>query len=176
MNQDTTENIDDKLREVALDELAAQAQEFGMGYDKAMNQDTPKEFEKAPKNSLPSWEECQLRVINSNGGYGADGDSKLATELHKFIYEYDDADNERSEWFFHRLEKLIIETEQAATQAASDKHQAAIAMMREKRDCDIELFTTLLHFIPQNEVALYKDVMERTHDLITIRNKEKADD
>ncbi len=56
--------------------------------------------EQALPNSLPNWSECALRVKNSEfiakrvteGGYGADPDSKLANELHRFIYEYDDAD------------------------------------------------------------------------------------
>lgn len=77
-----------------------------------------KEAEPAPSNSLPSWSECQLRVANSDfiekrvreGGYGADQDSKLATQLHRFIYEYDDADPYRSAWFLHRLELLLNET------------------------------------------------------------------
>lgn len=71
----------------------------------------------APTSSLPDWSECAMRVANSDflakrvaeGGYGPEHDSKLATELHRFIYEYDDADAYRSAWFLHRLEKLINE-------------------------------------------------------------------
>lgn len=71
----------------------------------------------APTNSLPDWDECALRVANSDfiakrvaeGGYGAEPDSKLATQLHRFIYEYDDADPFRSSWFLHRLELLVNE-------------------------------------------------------------------
>ena len=74
--------------------------------------------EEAPPNSLPNWSECALRVENSDfiekrvagGGYGAEPDSLLASELHRFIYEYDDADPYRSAWFMHRLEKLLDET------------------------------------------------------------------
>ena len=69
----------------------------------------------APSSNLPSWGECQLRVTNSDfldkrvarGGYGAEPDSKVATELHRFIYEYDDQDPYMSAWFRHRLEKLL---------------------------------------------------------------------
>lgn len=72
----------------------------------------------APPNSLPTWGECEVRVKNSDflakrraeGGYGPEADSKLATQLHRFIYEYDDADPYRSAWFLHRLELLLEET------------------------------------------------------------------
>lgn len=80
------------------------------------------ELDPAPASSLPDWDECQMRVANSDfiaqrvaeGGYGADHDTKLATELHRFIYEYDDADPHRSAWFLHRLEKLLAETKAQA--------------------------------------------------------------
>lgn len=73
--------------------------------------------EPAPPNNLPDWNECALRVANSDfiakrvaeGGYGPEHDSKLATELHRFIHEYDDSDPYRSAWFLHRLEKLLQE-------------------------------------------------------------------
>ena len=89
---------DRRLIESALAELAQAAQQ-------------------APLSSLPSWEECQLRVSNSDflakrvaeGGYGAESDSKVATELHRFLYEYDDQDPYRSAWFRHRLEKVLTE-------------------------------------------------------------------
>jgi hypothetical protein len=76
------------------------------------------EREPAPPNSLPDWGECAMRVNNSEflakriaeGGFGPDADSKLASELHRFIYEYDDADPYRSAWFLHRLERLLDET------------------------------------------------------------------
>lgn len=78
--------------------------------------------EPAPPNNLPDWEECALRVANSDfiakrvaeGGYGAEHDTKLATELHRFVHEYDDADPIRSGWFMHRLERLLIEERAAA--------------------------------------------------------------
>ena len=81
-----------------------------MNKDKDLNQLDP-----APENNLPTFEECRLRVENSeyiddrvaNGGYGDDGDSLLANELHKFIYEYDMTDPYKSAWFLHRLEKLV---------------------------------------------------------------------
>lgn len=71
----------------------------------------------APPHSLPSWSECAIRVDNSNfidkrvaeGGYGAEDDALLASELHRFIYEYADADPFRNGWFMHRLEKLVNE-------------------------------------------------------------------
>jgi hypothetical protein len=71
----------------------------------------------APPNNLPSWAECALRVGNSDyiakrvaeGGYGPDPDSELATQLHRFIYEYDDSDPYRSAWFLHRLELVLEE-------------------------------------------------------------------
>lgn len=76
----------------------------------------------APSNNLPDWGECAMRVTNSDfiakrvaeGGHGPDSDSKLANELHRFIYEYDDADAFRSAWFLHRLELLLEETRRAA--------------------------------------------------------------
>lgn len=81
--------------------------------------------EEAPPNSLPKWGECSIRVDNSNyiekrvaeGGYGPDSDSKLASQLHRFIYEYDDADPYRSAWFLHRLERVLEEAKQEATNA-----------------------------------------------------------
>lgn len=80
----------------------------------------------APPSSLPNWNECALRVANSSfiekrvadGGYGADPDTKLATELHRFIYEYDDADPYRSAWFRHRLERLVQSLTSAPQPAA----------------------------------------------------------
>ena len=78
--------------------------------------------ERAPKNNLPTWHECQLRVENSDyvdkraaeGGHGPDNDSKLASQLHRFIYEYDDADPYRSEWFLYRLQMVLEEAKQQA--------------------------------------------------------------
>lgn len=85
----------------------------------------------APPNSLPTWEECSLRVSNSDyiakrvaeGGYGAEDDALLATELHRFIHEYDDTDPYRSAWFMHRLELLVNELQGVAQPAApAQKH------------------------------------------------------
>lgn len=89
----------------------------------------------APANSLPTWGECQLRVSNSDyiskrvseGGYGPEGDEKLATELHRFIYEYDDADPFRSAWFLHRLELLLNETKADAESYWKEMWRAANA-------------------------------------------------
>ena len=82
--------------------------------------------ELAPPNSLPTFDECALRVENSNflekraagGGYGPEHDSRTATQLHRFIYEYDDADPVRSSWFLHRLELLLNEVRSASQPAA----------------------------------------------------------
>lgn len=73
--------------------------------------------ESAPPNNLPPWDECALRVENSDfiakrvaeGGHGPDADSKLATHLHRFIYEYDVVDPYSSAWFLHRLELVLEE-------------------------------------------------------------------
>lgn len=78
--------------------------------------------EPAPANSLPTWSECSLRVENSDfiakrvaeGGYGAEPDTLLASELHRFIYEYDDADPYTSSWFMHRLELVMEEAKRAS--------------------------------------------------------------
>ena len=88
----------------------------------------PEQRPVAPKNSLPTYGECALRVRNSNylakrkaeGGFGPeDSDSPQATELHRFIHEYDDADPYRSAWFLHRLEKLLDETRALARRSDS---------------------------------------------------------
>lgn len=83
--------------------------------------------EKAPPNNLPKWEECALRVANSNfidkrvsdGGYGPEFDSKTATHLHRFIHEYDDDDPYKSEWFLHRLELVLEEARSEAQKQAT---------------------------------------------------------
>lgn len=62
----------------------------------------------APPNSLPDWTECWSRVL-----------VETESALHRFIYEYDDADSIRSGWFLHRLELLLNETKEAATRAAT---------------------------------------------------------
>jgi hypothetical protein len=88
----------------------------------------PDPSEPAPPNSLPNWDECAMRVANSNfiekriaeGGYGAEHDTKLASQLHRFIYEYDDSDPYRSAWFLHRLELLIVEARAAIASPARD--------------------------------------------------------
>lgn len=92
-----------------------------------MSTSTPDaEREAAPPNNLPSWAECELRVHNSKffakqkaeGGHGPEHDAKLATQLHRFIHEYDDDDPYRSAWFLHRLELLIDEAKSAALSAS----------------------------------------------------------
>lgn len=62
-----------------------------------------------------------MRVENSDyiaqriaeGGYGPEKDDKLASALHRFIYEYDDLDPVRSAWFLHRLELVLNEAKAA---------------------------------------------------------------
>lgn len=91
--------------------------------------------EPAPPNSLPTWAECVLRVDNSDfiakrvaeGGRGPDADTKLATELHRFIYEYDDADPYRSAWFLHRLELVLEEAKREASNAEVTRPAAPFA-------------------------------------------------
>lgn len=72
----------------------------------------------APSNNLPTWAECNRRVEvtdhlaeRSQGGPSPECE---ASELHRFIYEYDDADSHRSEWFLHRLEKVLEENRETA--------------------------------------------------------------
>ena len=82
----------------------------------------------APNNNLPSWEECKLRVDNSDyiekrqrdGGTGPKEDSKTASELHRFIYEYDDADEYRSKWFMHNLECVVQASERIGYERARE--------------------------------------------------------
>lgn len=101
-----------------------------------MTQQADEQREAAPANSLPDWSECALRVANSDfiakrvaeGGYGAEGDSKLATELHRFIYEYDDADPYRSAWFMHRLELVLKEARALPPAAVQALHDAATSL------------------------------------------------
>lgn len=131
----------------AIDALIDQAQELDMGYGPPTTLEAPQdhsedkldmvdhipdatkmvdgEREVAPPNNLPNWAECKLRVENSkfinkrvaDGGHGAEQDSKLAKELHRFIHEYDEKDPYRSSWFLHRLEKLLDETRIEALQS-----------------------------------------------------------
>lgn len=49
-----------------------------------------------PENKLPSWDACHEAI-----------EVGQETPLHRFIYEYDDADSVCSAWFLHRLETLI---------------------------------------------------------------------
>lgn len=106
----------------------------------------------APANSLPDWEECQLRVHNSNfiakrvaeGGYGAEQDSKLATQLHRFIYEYDDAEPYRSAWFLHRLELVLNEVRESAQPQLSEADLRTIVAKygNSAHPCEENNFTT----------------------------------
>ncbi len=83
----------------------------------ALQSGEPVARDDAPSNSLPSYAECVLRVENTKhveerikaGGFGFEDDGLYASQLHKFIYEYDDFDPYRSAWFLHRLELLINE-------------------------------------------------------------------
>lgn len=119
----------EKYRRVAALTLTATGTGEAMQIDQAL--------EPAPGNNLPNWSECALRVENSSfiakrvaeGGYGPEPDSKLATELHRFIYEYDYADPYRSAWFLHRLELVIEEAKRAV--ATSIKPADGVAGARE---------------------------------------------
>lgn len=103
---------------------------------------TPTPRTDAPANSLPSHGECALRVGNSEhidkrvaeGGYGNEYGVPVASELHKFIYEYDDADPYRSAWFLHRLERLLDETKKDATAASLRELSAARQRIFEDRE------------------------------------------
>lgn len=97
------------------------------------------ELKPAPPHNLPTWDECALRVRNSDyiakrvaeGGYGPETDSMVANDLHRFIYEYDDADPFKSGWFMHRLERALA---QPAAQS-----QAEARLLEALRDlCDAD--------------------------------------
>lgn len=70
--------------------------------------------EEAPKNSLPSYKECRMRVENLD--YLKENDledddyydnSLLPNPIHEYIYEYSAVDEYKNRWWLHRLEKLI---------------------------------------------------------------------
>jgi hypothetical protein len=82
---------------------------------------TPTQIAEAPAHNLPKWKECE-RVIESQN----------ETPLDRFIYEYDDSDGLRSDWFMHRLE-LVIED---ARKQALAKQATEIAAL--KYDLDTE--------------------------------------
>jgi hypothetical protein len=82
------------------------------------------EREAAPHNSLPDWYECQRILDNADfrkrAEAGLEGQvlatppsTPEPTELHRFIYEYDDADPHRSAWFLHQLELVLKEARTA---------------------------------------------------------------
>jgi hypothetical protein len=92
--------------------------------------------EPAPENGLPTWDDCQL--IIENFGFRQKAEAGLEgqvldtpqstpnpTELHRFIYEYDDADPYRSAWFMHRLEALLEANRKQVLLEAADKLDAA---------------------------------------------------
>jgi len=96
-----------------------------MSNDKEQQEPTP-----APENSLPDWSECNRIIENyefrKRAKAGLEGSvidttptTPEPTELHRFIYEYDDADAYRSAWFLHRLELLLDETKRASIKQAS---------------------------------------------------------
>ena len=123
--------------------------------------------EPAPPNSLPDWDECAMRVANSDfidrrvseGGYGPEHDTKLATQLHRFIYEYDDADPYRSAWFLRRLELLLNEVR--ATPPAEVEER------RELSDAEID---KLIPFYKSHERRLLREFARA----ILAASKEKA--
>jgi hypothetical protein len=94
----------------------------------------------APPHGLPSWGESQLRVENSDfvakrkaeGGYGEEPGGLYANDLHRFIYEYDDADPHKSAWFMHRLELALKAATPQAQEGMVDWrwHYRFVTMMR----------------------------------------------
>ena len=71
-------------------------------------------IEDAPKNSLPSYSDCSLRVANAEflkENKLEDDDfydgSLLPSAIHEFIYEYSATDEYKNNWWLHRLENLI---------------------------------------------------------------------
>jgi hypothetical protein len=109
-------------------------------------------YEPAPKNSLPTFKECQLIISNDNfrkrAEEGLEGrvlytfrTTPIPTELHRFIYEYDDANPYRSAWFLHRLECVLKEaTKQQPNQENTDWEAVAadqaltIALLKSELD------------------------------------------
>lgn len=84
-------------------------------------QGEPVALEPATKNSLPTFKECRRIITNhefrERAKAGLEGQvldlprtTPIPTALHKFIYEYDDADPYRSAWFLHRLECVLKES------------------------------------------------------------------
>jgi len=76
--------------------------------------------EPAPESSLPDWSECNRIIENhefrQRAAAGLEGQvfdlpptTPEPSALHRFIYEYDDADSHRSAWFLYRLEQVINE-------------------------------------------------------------------
>jgi hypothetical protein len=88
----------------------------------------------APPHKLPTWHDCALLIHNSDFRKSGNAErlegpiSPEPTELHRFIYEYDDADPYRSAWFLHRLELVLSETVGAklAEVIESGDHEARI--------------------------------------------------
>jgi hypothetical protein len=78
----------------------------------------------------------------------AESHSKLATALHRFIYEYDDADSYRSAWFLHRLE-LVLNEAQASAVAATGEPVARVNVI------DGSTFTKYLTNLPDGLYDLY---------------------
>jgi hypothetical protein len=90
---------------------------------------TEETVEDAPPNSLPDWYECQRILDNADfrkrAAAGLEGSvldtpptTPEPTELHRFIYEYDDADPHRSAWFLHRLELVLNEARTSGVRAS----------------------------------------------------------
>jgi hypothetical protein len=86
----------------------------------------------APPHTLPTWDQCAIRVGNSKfiakrvaeGGYGPEYDSLLADELHRFIHEYDEDDPIRSGWFMHRLERMLKERDERQAARCKELEEA----------------------------------------------------
>lgn len=96
----------------------------------------------APANSLPNWAVCWKLVRNEN---------ELPTELHRFIYEYDDADAYRSGWFLHRLE-LVLAEHAATTLSALQAERDALLGRLGELSRELLLTWNLPHHVKQSAV------------------------
>ena len=74
-----------------------------------MNEEETNQLPVAPKNNLPSWDRCRdmcTKVLDAEMKYVVIS-YDVGNPIAGFIYEYDDANDYKSAWFMHRLERLI---------------------------------------------------------------------
>jgi hypothetical protein len=139
------------------------------------NEHDPKDVGDAPSNSLPTWYECELIIKNdefckrTKAGLESQvldtpRTTPIPTALHRFIYEYDDADSYRSEWFMHRLEQVLKE---AAAQLPAAPEQEPLSQD------DINWLKARPH--------IEQFIKEQDHDVtitdrsVTFKSREKVD-